>query len=212
MTSMWSSRSPKSQALSVLSRVLVGGVELGAAAVGEALGSRRRRPGRGPAAVLPAVDQPGELPRRPALLVEVGGEDQLLHAARSWSSVSRMVKLALRPTSSAWRRSIRAAIEWKVPSHGMPSTAPPTDRPTPLLHFARRLVGEGDGEDLLGQARRVAIRWASRAVSAAVLPVPAPASTSTGPSVVSTASRCGGLRPADRRVRDGGGGFRHWLR
>jgi hypothetical protein len=28
------------------------------------------------------------------------------------------------------------------------------------------------------------------------LPVPAPASISTGPSVVITASRCGGLRPA----------------
>ena len=46
-----------------------------------------------------------------------------------------------------------------------------------------------------GQARRLAIRCARRAVSAAVLPVPAPARTSTGPSVVSTASRCGGFSP-----------------
>src|SRR5580692_6796232 len=35
-----------------------------------------------------------------------------------------------------------------------------------------------------------------RTVSTRVLPVPAPASTSTGPSSVSTASRCSGLRPA----------------
>ena len=34
-----------------------------------------------------------------------------------------------------------------------------------------------------------------RVVSTRVLPVPAPASTSTGPSVVSTASRCSGFRP-----------------
>ena len=47
----------------------------------------------------------------------------------------------------------------------------------------------------LGQALRVAIRWARRAVSAAVFPVPAPASTSNGPSVVSTASRCGAFKP-----------------
>src|SRR3546814_6282346 len=36
---------------------------------------------------------------------------------------------------------------------------------------------------------------ASRAVRHAVLPVPAPARTSSGPSVVSTASRWGALRP-----------------
>ena len=34
-----------------------------------------------------------------------------------------------------------------------------------------------------------------RVVSTRVLPVPAPASTSTGPSGVSTATRCSGLRP-----------------
>ena len=67
---------------------------------------------------------------------------------RSWSSVSRMVKLDWRPTSSAWLRSIRAATEWKVPSHGMPSIAPPVIADDALLHLARRLVGEGDGEDL----------------------------------------------------------------
>ena len=69
-------------------------------------------------------------------------------STRSWSSVSRMVKLDCRPTSSAWLRSIRAATEWKVPSHGMPSIAPPRDRRDALLHLARGLVGEGDGEDL----------------------------------------------------------------
>ena len=40
---------------------------------------------------------------------------------------------------------------------------------------------------------------AMRVVSTRVLPVPAPASTSTGPSSVSTASRCSGLRPSRYR-------------
>ena len=48
----------------------------------------------------------------------------------------------------------------------------------------------------LGRARPVARMWAMRTVSTRVLPVPAPASTSTGPSSVSTAIRCSGLSPA----------------
>ena len=47
-----------------------------------------------------------------------------------------------------------------------------------------------------GRARPRLRIWAIRVVSTRVLPVPAPASTSTGPSSVSTASRCSGLRPA----------------
>ncbi len=45
-----------------------------------------------------------------------------------------------------------------------------------------------------GRARPRLRMWAMRVVSTRVLPVPAPASTSTGPSSVSTASRCSGLR------------------
>ena len=46
-----------------------------------------------------------------------------------------------------------------------------------------------------GLARPVVSRWASRVVSTRVLPVPAPASTRTGPSVASTAARCSGFSP-----------------
>ena len=76
-----SSRSPKSQAFSVLQPLLVVGVELGCR------GGRRRstsdagtRSGR-QRAVLPAVDQAGEQARRPALLVDVLGLDDLPHQA-----------------------------------------------------------------------------------------------------------------------------------
>ena len=47
-----------------------------------------------------------------------------------------------------------------------------------------------------GRARPRLRIWAMRVVSTRVLPVPAPASTRTGPSSVSTASRCSGLSPA----------------
>jgi len=114
---------------------------------------------------------------------------------RSWSSVSRMVKLEWRPTSSAWLRSMRAATEWKVPSHGMPSIAPPEMAATRSRIWRAALLVKVTARIWLGQAFRVAIKWASRAVSAAVLPVPAPASTSTGPSVDRTASRWGGFNP-----------------
>ena len=49
---------------------------------------------------------------------------------RIWSSVSRMVKPDLSPTSSAWRRRSLAPIEWNVPSHCMPSSTPPIRSPT----------------------------------------------------------------------------------
>ena len=45
--------------------------------------------------------------------------------------------------------------------------------------------------------------WAMRVVSTRVLPVPAPASTSTGPSSVSTARRCSGFRSVEIAVAPG---------
>ncbi len=45
-----------------------------------------------------------------------------------------------------------------------------------------------------GFAPTAASRWAMRRVRTRVLPEPAPAITSSGPSVVSTASRCAGFR------------------
>ena len=91
-------------------------------------------------------------------------------SSRIWSSTSRMVKSGFSPTSSAWRRRIFTPIEWNVPSHGIPSTICPTMAPTRLLHLARGLVGEGDGEDLrrtraaeredVGDARRQHARLA----------------------------------------------------
>jgi hypothetical protein len=60
---------------------LVGGVKLCSLAVGEGFGFGGVDVRGGPAAVLPAVDHPGELASGPAFLVEGGGEDKLFEEA-----------------------------------------------------------------------------------------------------------------------------------
>ena len=98
-------------------------------------------------------------------------------------------------------------MEWKVPSHGMPSTICPTMVPTRSFISRAALLVKVTARISFGRARPVARMCAMRVVSTRVLPVPAPASTSTGPSSVSTASRCSGLRslrygaPAAARAR-----------
>ena len=143
-----------------LSRCLIGVVELGAAAIGIDLALARARPRAGTQprffqrSISPANCRAGQrFSSRSAAAISC-------LSRRSWSSVSRMVKLLCSPTSSAWRRSILAATEWKVPSHGMPFDAVAQDSPDPLAHLARRLVGEGDGENLArpGAARRDQVR------------------------------------------------------
>ncbi len=105
---------------------------------------------------------------------------------------------------------MRAATEWKVPSHGMPSSAPPDSLPTRSRISRAALLVKVTARIWLGHARRVAIRWARRAVSAAVLPVPAPARTSTGPSVVIDRLALGRIEALEvRRVGGDRGGLRH---
>src|SRR5580698_10985978 len=78
----------------------------------------------------------------------------------------------------------------------MPSTTPPTMSPTRVFISRAALLVKVTAKISPGRARPVARMWAMRTVSTRVLPVPAPARTSTGPSSVSTASRCSGLSPA----------------
>ncbi len=102
------------------------------------------------AAVLPVVvDEARQLTGGPALLVDVMGLDNLLHEAELIVGVEDG-EADLRPASSAWRRNILTPIEWKVPSQVMPSTISADQPADPVLHLARRLVGEGDTEDLAG--------------------------------------------------------------
>ena len=87
-------------------------------------------------------------------------------------------------------------MEWKVPSQGMPSTTWPTIAPTRSFISRAALLVKVTARISDGRARPRLRMCAMRVVSTRVLPVPAPASTSTGPSSVSTAARCSGLRSA----------------
>ena len=87
-------------------------------------------------------------------------------------------------------------MEWKVPSQRSPSAEGPIRWVIRSRISRAALLVKVTASNSHGLARPVARIWASRVVSTRVLPVPAPASTSTGPSVVSTASRCSGFRPA----------------
>ena len=172
-----------------LQPLLVGGVEL---ARRLPLAKASASPAGTLSGVRPRFFQPsmqaGELRARASASRRCPRPAMTCFIRRSWSSVSRMVKSDCSPTSSAWRRRILRAdgVERAEPRHALGDGA--DERADALLHLARRLVGEGDGEDLRGAARGPwRSMWAMRVVSTRVLPVPAPASTSTGPSVVSTA-------------------------
>ena len=107
-----------------------------------------------------------------------------------------MVKFDFSPASSACRRNSLTQIAWKVPSHGMPSAGWPSRSATRVFISRAALLVKVTARISFGRALPVESRCAMRAVSARVLPVPAPASISTGPSSVSTASRCGGFSPS----------------
>ena len=78
----------------------------------------------------------------------IGGDDQLLQQPQLVVGVEDG-EIGLEPDQlGVAAQHLARATEWKVPSQGMPSTASADDPPDPLAHLARRLVGEGDGEDL----------------------------------------------------------------
>ena len=89
----------------------------------------------------------GELTRWPALLVEVGGGDQLLHQAQLVVGVEDG-EIGLKPdqlgVAAEHPRGDR--VEGAEPGHALDRAA--GDRRDALLHLARGLVGEGHGEDL----------------------------------------------------------------
>ena len=127
--------------------LLVLAVELGGPAVGELAGSLARHlVGRQPRSFqrwMIADSTRG----RPALVVDVLGLQQLLDQPRLVVGVEDgEVAASARPARHGGAAS-RTPIAWKVPSH-MPSAAPPISAGDALAHLARRLVGEGDGQDL----------------------------------------------------------------
>ena len=95
---------------------------------------------------------------------------------------------------------MRPQAEWKVITHMRAAMRPPTSCSTrSFISAAARLV-KVMARICEGIARSSPIRCAIRWVSTRVLPEPAPATTSSGPSVQSTASRCCGLSVSSERA------------
>ena len=117
--------------------------------------------------------------------------------------MSRMVKLGLRPTSSAWRRRILAPIEWNVPIQGKPSGIA-GQRLDALAHFARRLVGEGDGEDLVPAGADRGEQMGDAGGQHARLADAGAGEHQHRPVERLDGLRCSGFSPRDRRGRRAG--------
>ncbi len=101
------------------------------------------------AAVLPVVDKAGERARRPALLVDVLRFDQLLHQAQLVVSIQDgEVGFEAGQLRMAPQHARADGMEGAQPLHPLHHAA--DEGADALLHLARRLVGEGDGEDLPG--------------------------------------------------------------
>src|SRR6266540_188015 len=110
-------------------------------------------------------------------------------SARSW-----MVKPGWSPICSPWRRRSRVATAWNVPPHTRPdaarSLAPPPRSPS-----TRRSISAAARRAKVTRRMRSgrtprSMRWATRCASVVVLPVPAPATMSSGSSPCAAASRC----------------------
>ena len=130
-----------------LQPLLIGDVELLALAAGEARALAGRHLVGRQAAVLPAVDQAGEHARRPALLVDVLGLEQLLDQPDLVVDVEDG-EIGLQPDQLGVPAQDLAAdrVEGAEPGHALDHAA--DHGADALLHLARGLVGEGDGEDL----------------------------------------------------------------
>src|SRR5882762_3960517 len=108
-----------------------------------------------------------------------------------------MMKCRSMTTALPSRRRIRTPIAWKVPIQIAPalrltrlSTRERISRAALLVKVTARISP--------GSARPCWISHAIRCVSTRVLPLPAPAKISNGPSSAATAARCGGFSPSRR--------------
>src|SRR3546814_1256837 len=98
------------------------------------------------AAVLPFVDEAGELACGPAFLVEPFGLDQLLENAELVVGIEDgEIALQADQFGVAAEHLRRDAVKGAEPGHALDRVA--DHAPDALAHFARRLVGEGHREN-----------------------------------------------------------------
>ena len=102
-----------------------------------------------------------------------------------------MEKFCVSPLRSAYILRMRTHMEWMVLTHIRRVSAMAERRS--FISFAALLV-KVMARIFSGGTPISPTRWAMRAVKTRVLPLPAPASTRTAPSVVSTGSRCSSFK------------------
>ena len=133
----------------LLEALLVGRVELRPLAFREGEGLAARHFVRRDATVLPAVDEGGELARRPAVLVEVGALDDLLDEAQLVVRVEDgEAGLEAHQLAVPAQDLDADGVERAEPRHPFQGAA--HQLADALLHLARGLVGERHGQDLPG--------------------------------------------------------------
>ena len=128
---------------------LIGRVELAALAVAENRSFARRHLRRRQPAILPAVDQAGQHPRRPAFVVDVLGLQQLLQQADLVVDIEHgEIGFQLHQLGMGAQDASADGVKGAEPRHALDRLA--QHLAEPQLHLSRRLVGEGDGEDFAG--------------------------------------------------------------
>ena len=132
--------------------VLIGLEELPAPAIGEGACVALGDLSGAEALVLPAVDHHGELARRPALVVQPLGLDELLEEPHDVVGVEDG-EIALQP--GKFRMSPQQLdpdrMERAEPRHALDGLA--DQHADAALHFARGLVGESHGQDLARECK-----------------------------------------------------------
>src|SRR4051794_25667820 len=101
---------------------------------------------------------------------------------------------------------MRTHAEWNVDTHILRATGP-TSAPTRVFISWAALLVNVMARISNGEMPSFWMRWAMRDVSTRVLPDPAPATTSRGPSTWVTASRWTGLSPSSRSEAGRSGGI-----
>ena len=126
--------------------LLISGIELAALAV-KFLGFASRHLVGSQATVFPAIDEVGELAGRPALLVDVMGLHQLFHQPDLVIGIeNRKAGTKPRQLDMIAQDLDADGMESAEPGHALDDAT--DQRADPVLHLARRLVGEGDGQQL----------------------------------------------------------------
>jgi hypothetical protein len=132
-----------------LQPLLIARIELAAFAVGEHRGFAGRHLRGAQPSVLPAVDQAGEHPRRPALVVDALGLQELLQEPDLIVDIEHgEIGFQLHQFGMGAQDAAADRMKRAEPRHAFHRLA--QHLAEAQLHLARRLVGEGDGEDFAG--------------------------------------------------------------